>query len=181
MTYTSNFGVVPFQSTTLGLVDVPDMTKFAAIPAEFRDARYTLQYTIKDGERLDQLAKRIYDKEERYWIIMLMNDMTSLGQVWPLNEDELRESMKRRYPFNEWDDVHHYETLEGNIVDPYSEAALSGVSVSTWLSLNNPVAVSIGDYETQINDAKRNILILDPSLVDRLETAMNDAFKDSTT
>ncbi len=178
MTYTSNFGVTPYNDINLGIVNVPDLTKFASIPDKFKqDSTYTLQYQIRDGERLDQISKRIYDQEERYWIIMLMNDMVDLSNSWPLNEEEFYIMISMKYPFNQLSDIHHYEDINGCIVDPYAGAIRANQNTEQYIALNNLTTVDIETYEKQINEAKRNIIILDPTLVDQLEASMGAAFE----
>lgn len=180
MTYTTRFGTVPYQ-TQSGIIDMPDLTKFAAIPKHIKeDPTYYLAYKIRDGERLDQLSRRIYGREDRLWAIMLMNDMWTLSDSWPLSEKELMLSIALLYPFTSPSDVHHYEDTFGNVVDPYSGAILSKMDVDLYIASNNITPVSIIDHETRINDLKRNIKILDPVYIDRIESAMDDAFAVTT-
>lgn len=180
MTYTTRFGVVPYE-TANGIVDMPDLTKFAAIPAYIKnDPTYYLKYKIKEGERLDQISRRIYDREDRLWAIMLMNDMWNISESWPLSERELLQSISLQYPFSSPADVHHYEDIFGNIVDPYSGSILSRMDPELYIAANNLTPVSIIDYENKMNDLKRDIKILDPAYIDRLESAMDDAFEVTT-
>lgn len=177
MTYFTRFGGIEYNSPELGLINMPDLTKFAAIPDYIKnDPTYFLVYKIKDGERLDQISRRIYGQEDRLWIIMLMNDMWNISDKWPLNPTELDLSISLKYPFYSPNDIHHYEDQFGNIVDPYAGAILSKMDLDLYVSVSNLIPVTILDYETKLNDAKRNIKILDPSYIDRLENAMDDAF-----
>lgn len=179
MTYTTRFGTVTYDSP-FGQVEMPDLTKFAAIPDYIKnDPTYYLKYVIKDGERLDQISRRIYDREDRLWVIMLMNDMYNLSERWPLSDQELQMSIAERYPFNSPSDTHHYEDTFENIVDPISGAIYSGMDVELYISTNHLTAVSIIDYETRLNDRKRDIKILDPAYLDRLEASMDAAFADN--
>lgn len=176
MTYTSNFGTTPYTKPDGSVVEVPDLTKFATIPSKFRSPTYSLSYRIKDGERLDQIAKRIYGQEDRLWIIILLNNMVNLSESWPLNDEEFSYMLGMKYPFHNPSDTHHYEDIDGNVVDPFVGALRADIPVEAFVVKENLTPVTILQYETRLNDAKRNIKVLDPSLVDRLEDSMFAAF-----
>jgi len=70
-------------------------------------------YQIKDDERPDQIAKKIYDDPKLDWIILLTNNITDVNEEWPLSNDSLYKYLLEKYGSDEeLQKVHHYETVE---------------------------------------------------------------------
>lgn len=163
------YGTVIFKAPGMGNVRMPDMTKFASIPAKYRNARYSLPYRIREGERPEQIAKRMYGSETLYYLIYLYNDMDDIMNQWPMTEFELQQSIARKWPDNEPGDTHHYEDLEGVIQSPLAIAVLRGISVESAIALESLKAVSIEDYERSQNEKRRDIRLLDPDWLGPIE------------
>lgn len=177
--HTKNFGVVAFNDPFLGNIDMPDLTKFASIPKKYKDdQRYYLSYTIREGERPDQISKRIYGTEDRWYLIILANDIVNMSEQWPMVDEEFIEMLKLKYPFNDVDDIHHYLNDEGQVVDPFAIAVKTGESPYDVVKSRGLTAVTIEKHETAINDAKKKIKIIDPDLVGEIETALIKEFSD---
>ncbi len=182
MPFTKYFGAVPYSSAGMGNILIPDLTHFFKIPDKFKkDPAFYMQYRIKDGERLDQISKRIYGAEERLYLIILMNDMFDLSTMWPLNDQEMTAMFKVRYPFDDLDDIHHYEDANGLTVDPYAIARTNNDAVYNVISIMELSPVTIEKYETVRNEAKRNIIILDPDVIGEVETEIARLYKDVRT
>ena len=80
------------------------------------------KYTIRDGERPDTMAERLYGTSERDWIIILTAGITNIKNEWPLGNYDLYRYVEAKYG-TELNDIHHYETREmkndrGEIVVP---------------------------------------------------------------
>ncbi len=182
MPFTKYFGSVPYSSPSMGNIIMPDLTRFFKIPDKYKtDPAYYMQYSIRDGERLDQISKRIYGAEERLYLIVLMNNMFDLSTQWPLNDQEMTAMFKARYPFDDLDDVHHYEDENGLTVDPYAIARRDNTSVANTVATLELKPVTIETFETLKNEAKRKIIILDPDVVGEVETEIARLYKDVRT
>ena len=149
------------------------------------------KYTIRDGERPDTMAERLYGTSERDWIIILTAGITNIRNDWPLSNYDLYRYVEAKYG-TDLNAIHHYETIEvrdnkgrlilpgGQRVDqnftiptPYDASATNfyvGVRPQSdnidYRSVNsdiNPVTgVSNYEYETQLNESKRRIEVMKP-------------------
>lgn len=54
-------------------------------------------YYIKDDERPDQIAERIYGDVELDWVVLITNNITNLPSQWPLNNESLYEYLIDKY------------------------------------------------------------------------------------
>ena len=149
------------------------------------------KYTIRDGERPDTMAERLYGSPDRDWIVILTAGITNIRNDWPLSNYDLYRYVEAKYG-TDLNAIHHYETIEvrdnkgrlilpaGQRVDqnftiptPYDASATNfyvGVRPQTdnisYKSVNsdiNPVTgVSNYEYETQLNESKRRIYVMKP-------------------
>ena len=149
------------------------------------------KYTIRDGERPDTMAERLYGSADRDWIIILTAGITNIRNDWPLSNYDLYRYVEAKYG-TDLNAIHHYETIEvrdnkgrlilpaGQRVDqnftiptPYDASATNfyvGVRPQSdnidYRSVNsdiNPVTgVSNYEYETQLNESKRQIEVMKP-------------------
>ena len=133
-------------------------------------------YTVKNGQRPEQISKDFYDDEQYYWIILQINGIVNYYEEWPLSEDELTEFVYKKYggPAGAGA-AHHYQTMETydqatppNLVLPgqlqvpsdyiYTYPAEPG---STVRLSSRPYEVSNFQYERDLNEEKSQIYILD--------------------
>ena len=75
----------------------------------FSNVVYFKKYNIKDGERPETLAHKLYGNVFYDWVILLTNNMVNAQYDWPLNNYELYQTLESEYddPYSE---IHHYET-----------------------------------------------------------------------
>ena len=147
---------------------------------------------IKEGERPDIIANKVYDDPELDWVILVTNNITNIRDQWPLSNDNLHNYMIEKYGSEAaLSDVHHYETIE--LRDEFNRTVLEpGLEVDadftfTYTPLNGTqqtisVAgpVSNYTYETLVNDAKRVIRILKPEFLGALLSDMRSIMKYNT-
>lgn len=82
-------------------------------------------YYIRDGERPDTIAEKIYGDAELDWVILITNNITNLNEQWPLDNNTLHNYLLDKYGSEEkLSEIHHYETLE--IKDQYNRMVLDG-------------------------------------------------------
>ena len=139
------------------------------------------KYQIVGDERPDNVAEKVYDRDDYDWIILMSNNIIDINNEWPLTQSQLNEFLNEKYTPQELVSIHHYETLElrdnknqlilpaGIVVDDdYNLEYLSGGQVKSTNSLvdGRPVrAVTFYDYENDLNDKKRSINILKSEFV----------------
>lgn len=69
------------------------------------------QYFIKQGETPDSIAQAAYDDSEKFWTILLLNNITNMNTEWPLDSDELNVHIENTYGVNS-EKPRHWETTE---------------------------------------------------------------------
>ena len=141
-----------------------------------------VDYVVQDGERPDQISYNEYGDEQFYWVILQINDIVDYYNEWPLSYKELEEySLKKYGSVEALDETHHWVTVEtkdadGNVVLPGGMIVYEGFKFeypatpgSTVYLSSFPAAVSNFDYESDKNEAKSSIQILDPKHVYEFE------------
>lgn len=133
------------------------------------------KYQIEGDERPDQVADKFYGDSNLDWIILLSNKITNIRNQWPLGNFELQVYLQNKYPNEILYEVHHYETLEirdsknrliqeeGLWVEPnHSISYIDNKQVVTKSEIKE---VTFLDYESDLNDKKRSIDILNSRFV----------------
>ena len=66
------------------------------------------KYAIKDGDRPDTLAEKLYGDPFYDWVLLLVNNMVNSQYDWPLSNYEVYKLAESEYndPYSE---IHHYE------------------------------------------------------------------------
>jgi hypothetical protein len=132
-------------------------------------------YTVKDGDTPEILAAKIYDSPQYHWIILICNNIIDPYYDWPLSSFNLDSTIRKRYTVEGTDGLyyaqhttHHYEDLAGNMIDQTTYNLLPDVDRN---------AVSIYDWEVSVNEAKRQIQILDKRFVQQIDDEMDRLMK----
>jgi hypothetical protein len=156
---------------------------FRRIKADFTKIKSFMsfeRYTVPGDEKPYQVSQRIYKTPEYEWIILLVNNITNVYTDWPLSQSEFQDLLRRKYG-TRLSDNHHWETKEvifngvkivkpGLIVErTYSVLRPDGQRIS-GNQLVRPV--SNYEYEYEKNEAKRQIYLLDPAVVNRFINEM---------
>jgi len=146
----------------------------------YREETLYTTYTIKNGERPDQISYKFYGDEQFYWVLLQINSITDYYTQWPLSEYELGIFVNKKYGGNAGaEKIHHYETVETfdsdtppNLVLPgglkvpenfkFTYPTTPGASV---YKTSFPIGITNYDYERKLNDAKSEIFILDKKYV----------------
>ena len=56
-----------------------------------------LTYVIRDGERPDTLANRVYGRSDLHWIILLFNEIINPLFEWPISSQDLQRVVQEKY------------------------------------------------------------------------------------
>jgi hypothetical protein len=120
-------------------------------------------YTIIDGETPEMVADKVYGDPTLHWVILLTNEIIDPRYDWCLSQEHLYSYCQQVYgsdPAQVYGTHHYVDPNTGLIVDSDFSGA---VSVSNY------------DYEDQLNEKKRVIKILNPSLVNEFIKEFNAA------
>lgn len=128
---------------------------------------YYDDYDIHDGDTPEIIAERIYGDPLLHWVIMLVNEKYHWQLDFPVPQQFFEEYLAKLYGEGSADQVHllhgrrHYVGPTGLIVD---EGTMGATMVTNR------------EYETALNDAKRRIRIVNPSLISIFVKDLQEAF-----
>lgn len=155
-----------------------DITKFAVFREQYQqNSQLFLLHTIKDGDRPEVLSKRLYGTRNYWWTILLFNNIYDVDNQWPLTESQLQEYIHKTYPENNPIDVHHYVDASGLVADLRSLKIVNGIADDALVILRHSLTpVSIQEYEMGLNDAKRQIRLIDPDIIGQVDVDLQRGF-----
>ena len=80
--------------------DLVNLATFTNITTKLEDnIAFYSYYTIKDGDRPDNVAHELYDDASLYWLLFLVNPtLRNMYADWPRSSSDVLESIKAKYP-----------------------------------------------------------------------------------
>ena len=144
------------------------------------------KYKIIGDERPDNVSEKVYGTNNFDWVVLMANNIVDVYNEWPLTQQQLNQYLNDKYTPQELVSIHHHETVEfrdrdnqvivpaGLIVDEnWNMEYFSGGqirSINTPPSTSNmsekPVkSVTFLEFETRLNEDKRDINVLKPDLL----------------
>ncbi len=130
---------------------VKDVTVRTKLAAFVKNSAFLYEhYIVKDGERPEHIAARVYGKPTLHWIILIVNEIIDPYTDWPMSDMDLFNYIST---FVNPIDIHHYEDRDGNWVNN-TESQLSVYPISNL------------EYYSIQNDKRRLIKIVKPGLAE---------------
>ena len=130
------------------------------------------RYRIEGDTKPEILAKQLYGDFTYNWVILMLNGMTDPFLDFPMTTRELYDYVKRKYGQDNIYSHHHYH-------DTKRDVPLDEIRVKNYLNLledkkKDPkveipieiVAINNFDYEDDLNNKKRDIVIVNPRYID---------------
>ena len=117
------------------------------------------EYDIVDDETPEIIAEKIYGNANYHWIIMLLNERFDYIADFPLSYPKLVRYVEDKYGQANINAAHHYENTSGYIVNYDTVGA---------------TPVSNLQHEENINESKRRIKVITPSMVDKVIEQFGD-------
>jgi hypothetical protein len=114
---------------------------------------------ILDGERPEDVAYRYYQNQDYHWVVLLVNNIVDPRTEWPLADKDVPTHTMIRY--GSLTEINHYRTVNGKF-------EISGYKA--LLDQNVIESVTHFQYEQELNEAKRNIKVLDPQFLNEFVT-----------
>ena len=138
------------------------------------DATLFTKYKVEGDDRPDNVAFKVYDNENLDWLVMVCNNIMNLQSEWPLLQAEFDRHLIDTYgTYENLNSIHHYETIEikNSMGVKLVEAGLeveSDYSITYYDSIiekeitqsNIVTPITNLEYETKLDDDKRNIFLL---------------------
>ena len=183
-------------SSRSNAVNVADMFKYSSkttAPAP----RFTYPNASQDWRiriSLPPGANYFYNDPQLHWLVLMANDIIDPRFEWPLSYYNLIEYCKGKYGQDQIYHTHHYVNEVEFIVDgsrvieeesTYENPIpiifeTSNAYESTLLFQNYNIKstpVTNFDYEDSLNESKRRILVIKPSVVSELDSTFTQLIK----
>ena len=167
-----NFSSRPLDSDYLL---VKNIWRRAQILVEYK-TQITLftEENVRDGERPEDVASRLYRNPFYNWTILVINDITDVYSQWPRSVTQLQDFVNQKYD-NPMATKHHITTevkdANNNIIVPAGKVVPSNFQVayyngSTTVTATPVVSVTHEQYEFEQNAKKSRIQLIKPSLIE---------------
>ena len=167
-----NFSSRPLDSDYLL---VKNIWRRAQILVEYK-SQVTLftEENVRDGERPEDIATRLYRNPFYNWTILVINDITDVYAQWPKSVQQLQDFINQKYD-NPMATKHHVTTevkdANGNIIVPAGKVVASNYQISyydgsTTVTATPVASVTNATYETELNSKKQNIQVVKPELIE---------------
>ena len=167
-----NFSSRPLDSDYLL---VKNLWRRAQILVEYK-TQITLftEENVRDGERPEDVATRLYRNPFYNWTILVINDITDVYSQWPKSVQQLQDFINQKYD-NPMATKHHITTevkdANNNIIVPAGKVVPSNFQISYYNGSNTVTATPVASitnatYETQLNSKKQNIQVVKPELIE---------------
>ena len=156
----------------------------------YQNIAFFTKYEIIGNDRPDNVAAEVYGDSDLDWVVLISNNIVNVQSEWPLLQNDFDRFMLDKYgTYDKMNDTHHYETKEvkntaGAVIVPEGLQVASDYSVTyyDWYQSGEitrsdiTTEVTNYDYESKLEDAKRNIFLLKNSylhiITDDLEEMM---------
>jgi len=164
-------------------IPATDITRRFSVANFIRNNKVTFdEYTVQDGERPDVIADGYYDDSTLDWLVLLTNEVHDPYYEWPLSYEQFNLMMLQKYRgygrsnsdldtlsyINQT--VHHYEKIiqEKRVITDQGQQRIIEertliVDYTTYLTLidSQRRSVSIYQYESNLNEERRHIYLID--------------------
>ena len=143
---------------------LPDILRRVKLRALIKSGGMLFEkYDVKEGEKPEDIAFKWFGDAELHWVILMTNNVTDRYYDWPLNQVQFAEFLDDKY--SNPDAIHHYEVTKDS-----GRATSQGPSDYSHLvevnsDTDNAISISNRQYEEREQDKKRQIQLLDKSLV----------------
>ena len=163
-------------------IKVKNIFKRAVLREDVIDSYFQFnKYLIQGDDRPDNVASKVYGDANLDWVVLTTNNIINVRDEWPMSQGDLQNYLTNKYTSAQLSYIHHYETLQivdskNRLIQPKGLIVEEGHSVTF---IDNGVSktesktksVSYLEYEIDLNDAKREIDILQSRYV---ETYLRD-------
>ena len=189
---------IPSEQNISSYTEVKNLFKRVKLSNKlFQDLTNFTKYQIVGDERPDNVANKIYNNPNYDWIILLSNNIINIQDEWPMSNRTFELYMNKKYGVTNYDNIHHYESIEVKDSSNNYTVLKKGLEVPSDYSItfydgalgrmstvtDTNVGVTNYEYESKIQDDKRNIFLLRSELI---QTVIRDIkslmeYKDGST
>ena len=160
---------LPDKTSSLDFVEVKNVFRRAKLRDDLQN-NFTVfeKYEIPMGLRPDTVAEELYGSDELDWVILTVAGILNVRNEWPLSNRDIYDYSLDKYG-ESLNSVKFFETTEvkdtnGRMILPKGKVVDSNFTIpkpgEPTATLNPVVGISNYEYETRLNDEKRNIFVL---------------------
>ena len=173
-------------------VTVKNLFKKGALEEDIlNNLAFHTKYKIQGNDRPDNVAFDFYGKSNLDWLVLLCNNIINIQTEWPLLQNDFDRLLLDKYgSYEALNNTHHYETQEIKnskdvVIVPKGLQCASDYTVTYYdynidqekivLSKDCTTEVTNYDYESEIEDNKRNIFLLKPRYISVIRNDLDAA------
>ena len=141
---------------------LPNILKRVKLRAGLRTGMFLFDtYDVKEGERPEDIAYKVYDDPELHWVILMTNNITDSYYQWPLTQPQFQEHLIDKYGAGNEDATHHYENTQSSGRTTSNGPGDYSHMVECNSDDGDPNIITNRDYEHRKQDEYRQIRLLD--------------------
>ena len=160
---------LPEKTSSLDYVEVKNIFRRAKLRDDLQN-NFTIfdKYEIPMGARPDTVAEDLYGSAQFDWVILTVAGILNVRNEWPLSSRDLYHYAHDKYG-DSLNSNMFFETTEvkdtnGRLILPKGKVVDSNFTIpkpgEPNATINPVVGISNYEYETRINNEKRNIFVL---------------------
>ena len=143
---------------------LPDILRRVKLRATIKSGGMLFdKYDVKEGEKPEDVAYKWFGDAELHWVILMTNNVTDRYYDWPMNQAQFAEYLDDKY--SNPDAIHHYEVTKDSGRTTGQGPSDYSYLVEVNSDTDNAVSVSFREYEEREQDKKRQIQLLNKSLL----------------
>ena len=160
---------LPEKTSSLDYVEVKNIFRRVKMRDDLQN-NFTIfnKYQIPEGARPDTVAEDLYGSAQFDWVVLTTAGILNVRNEWPLSNRDLYVYADNKYG-ESLNSVRFYETTEvkdtsGRLILPKGKVVDSNFTIpkpgTPTATLNPVVGISNFEYETRLNNKKRNIFVI---------------------
>lgn len=157
--------------------DITRRTNF--IENNFSSPYLFLPYTIKQGEKPEDIADFYYGSVDYTWVVLMANNIIDVNREWYLTDAQLNKFIIEKY--SDLSGLTDYKVLEwtqnqsidSNIIFYYDEINDIKLNKESILFEENAInfrPIRYYEYETELNESRSEIQLIERSNISKVET-----------
>lgn len=204
MLYFNSFSKIKFPDNNGNMINLINlMDRVEIIPSLLKNPLLFYSYDIQEGDTPDIVATKYYGDPNRYWIVLFSNQIFDAQFDWPLNSKQINDYINLKYMEASGNTsgvsyaqstIYEYQkiiTTTNNdslipttkivpidyqtfLITPDSTTTQtfdSGETVTVNITTSQQ---SLYDYELSLNEAKRNINLINVDYAGRIEQQLSN-------
>lgn len=136
---------------------IVDISRRIRVVEEFKNnIDFFTTYTVKDGERPENVAYKFYGDAGLHWVVMLFNDIVDPYTDWAMSQEQLELFLAEKY--TDPNAIIHKEYIleDGTRVILDENSFIN----KTPIDANQLREITYYEYESELNDLKREIKVM---------------------